>query len=150
MASLFQQNSGAMHNPLLPGGDQTTASPFGFGPGGQQRASIPRDPSTRTQNPIVTGTGVLGLKFKDGVMLAADTLGTAAPCELQKGWCRHRRLRLAAGRGGRLLWARASLSRRFSCRGALRGFAHAGDVLSGHSALGHARARVCVCVCVCV
>ena len=71
MASLFQQNSGAMHNPLLPGGDQATASPFGFGPGGQQRASIPREPSTRTQNPIVTGTGVLGLKFKDGVMLAA-------------------------------------------------------------------------------
>ena len=99
MASLFQQNSGAMHNPLLPGGDQTTASPFGFGPGGQQRASIPREPSTRTQNPIVTGTGVLGLKFKDGVMLAADTLGTAALCDLQQGWCRHCRLRLAAGRG---------------------------------------------------
>jgi hypothetical protein len=99
MASLFQQNSGAMHNPLLPGGDQATASPFGFGPGGQQRASIPREPSTRTQNPIVTGTGVLGLKFKDGVMLAADTLGTAALCELQKGRCRHRWLRLAAGRG---------------------------------------------------
>jgi len=76
MASLFQTNSGAMHNPLLPAGDQTTASPFGFGPAGQQRASIPREPSTRTQQPIVTGTGVLGLKYKDGVMLAADTLGS--------------------------------------------------------------------------
>jgi len=76
MASLFQQNSGVMHNPLLPGGDQATAAPFGFGPCGQQRASIPREPSTRTQQPIVTGTGVLGLKFKDGVMLASDTLGS--------------------------------------------------------------------------
>lgn len=75
MASLFQSNCGSMHNPLLPGGDQTTASPFGFGPG-QQRSSIPREPSTRTQSPIVTGTGVLGLKYKDGVMLAADTLGS--------------------------------------------------------------------------
>ena len=74
MASLFQSNAGAMHNPLLPAGDQATASPFGFGPAGQQR-SIPREPSTRTQQPIVTGTGVLAIKFKDGVMVAADTLG---------------------------------------------------------------------------
>jgi len=76
MASLFQTNSGAMHNPLLPAGDQSTAGQFGFAPCGQQRASIPREPSSRTQQPIVTGTGVLGLKYKDGVMLAADTLGT--------------------------------------------------------------------------
>jgi hypothetical protein len=74
MASLFQCNSGAMHNPLLPAGDQTTASPFGFAPR-QQCSSAPREPSTRTQNPIVTGTGVLGIKYRDGVMLAADTLG---------------------------------------------------------------------------
>lgn len=74
MASLFQSNAGAMHNPLLPAGDQSTASRFGFAPAGQQR-SIPREPSTRTQQPIVTGTGVLALKFKDGVMVAADTLG---------------------------------------------------------------------------
>mmetsp|Transcript_32846 Transcript_32846/g.27771 ORF Transcript_32846/g.27771 Transcript_32846/m.27771 type:complete len:277 (+) Transcript_32846:1-831(+) len=76
MASLFQTNSGAMHNPLLPAGDQSTAGQFGFAPCGQQRASIPREPSSRTQQPIVTGTGVLGLKYKDGVMLAADTLGS--------------------------------------------------------------------------
>ncbi|BGP52833.1 Proteasome subunit beta type-7 [Rhodotorula sphaerocarpa] len=30
----------------------------------------------RTQQPIVTGTSVLGLKFKDGVMLAADCLAS--------------------------------------------------------------------------
>merc|ERR1711934_34168 len=33
-------------------------------------------PSTRTQQPIVTGTSVLGLKYKDGVMMCADTLGS--------------------------------------------------------------------------
>ncbi|GMI02100.1 hypothetical protein TrVE_jg8042 [Triparma verrucosa] len=31
-------------------------------------------PSQRTQYPIVTGTSVVGLKYKGGVMLAADTL----------------------------------------------------------------------------
>ncbi|KAL9937789.1 hypothetical protein V8E36_003334 [Tilletia maclaganii] len=30
----------------------------------------------RTQQPVVTGTSVLGIKYKDGVMLAADTLGS--------------------------------------------------------------------------
>lgn len=34
------------------------------------------DPTTRTQQPIVTGTTVLGLKYKDGVMLASDTLAS--------------------------------------------------------------------------
>lgn len=32
-------------------------------------------PKAHTQQPIVTGTSVLGIQFKDGVMLAADTLG---------------------------------------------------------------------------
>ena len=31
-------------------------------------------PHQHTQRPIVTGTSVLGLKYRDGVMLAADTL----------------------------------------------------------------------------
>lgn len=39
-------------------------------------ATAPSDPSTRTQQPIVTGTTVLGLKYKDGVMLASDTLAS--------------------------------------------------------------------------
>ena len=34
------------------------------------------DPMKRTQQPIVTGTSVLGIKYKDGVMLAADTLAS--------------------------------------------------------------------------
>ncbi|TPX65591.1 hypothetical protein SpCBS45565_g05053 [Spizellomyces sp. 'palustris'] len=33
-------------------------------------------PTTRTQQPIVTGTSVIGIKYKDGVMLAADTLAS--------------------------------------------------------------------------
>ena len=32
-------------------------------------------PITHTQSPIVTGTSVLGIKYKDGIMLSADTLG---------------------------------------------------------------------------
>jgi len=33
-------------------------------------------PISHTQQPLVTGTSVLGLKFKDGVMLAADNLAS--------------------------------------------------------------------------
>jgi len=29
-----------------------------------------------SRQPIVTGTSVLGIKFKDGIMLAADTLAS--------------------------------------------------------------------------
>ena len=32
-------------------------------------------PKTATQQPIVTGTSVLAIKFKDGVAMAADNLG---------------------------------------------------------------------------
>lgn len=32
-----------------------------------------------TQSPVVTGTSVVGLKFKDGVVIAADNLGALAP-----------------------------------------------------------------------
>ena len=35
-----------------------------------------QDTRQRTQQPIVTGTTILGLKYKDGVMLAADTLAS--------------------------------------------------------------------------
>lgn len=33
-------------------------------------------PTSHTQQPIVTGSSVIGIKFKDGVILAADNLGT--------------------------------------------------------------------------
>jgi 20S proteasome subunit beta 7 len=32
-------------------------------------------PNQHTQQPVVTGTSVLGLKFKDGVVIASDNLG---------------------------------------------------------------------------
>lgn len=35
-----------------------------------------QDPTKHTQQPIVTGTSVLGLKYNGGVMLAADTLAS--------------------------------------------------------------------------
>ena len=34
-----------------------------------------RGPKTATQSPIVTGTSVIAIKFKDGVVMAADNLG---------------------------------------------------------------------------
>jgi len=34
------------------------------------------DPTTRTMNPMHTGTSVVALKYKDGVMMAADTLAS--------------------------------------------------------------------------
>lgn len=39
-------------------------------------------PRQNTQQPIVTGTSVIGLKFKDGVVIAADNLGKS-PLPLQ-------------------------------------------------------------------
>ena len=38
--------------------------------------SQPMAPTTRTTQPIVTGTTVLGIKYRDGVMLGADTLAS--------------------------------------------------------------------------
>lgn len=38
--------------------------------------SVPKNPSTHTQYPIVTGSSVLGIKYKDGVLLAADCMGS--------------------------------------------------------------------------
>lgn len=43
-------------------------------------------PSQHTQQPIVTGTSVIAVKFKDGVVMAADNLG-ASPIILSiKPW----------------------------------------------------------------
>jgi len=35
---------------------------------------------TLPRQPIVTGTSVLALKYKDGIMMAADTLGNLSSC----------------------------------------------------------------------
>jgi len=42
----------------------------------QKKVNMPHEPTTRTLEPIVTGTSVLAIKYKDGVMLAADTLAS--------------------------------------------------------------------------
>ena len=39
-------------------------------------ASAPMEPTKHTTQPIVTGTTVIGIKYEDGVMLAADTLAS--------------------------------------------------------------------------
>lgn len=39
-------------------------------------ANAPADPRTFTQQPIVTGTSVLGLKYDGGVLMVADMLGS--------------------------------------------------------------------------
>ena len=50
---------------------------FGMNPRGVgSGANGVQDARQRTQQPIVTGTTILGLKYKDGVMLAADTLAS--------------------------------------------------------------------------
>lgn len=36
-------------------------------------------PVQATQRPIVTGTSVIAIKFKDGVVMAADNLGASPP-----------------------------------------------------------------------
>lgn len=35
-------------------------------------------PKQNTQQPIVTGTSVVAIKFKDGVVMAADNLGMSS------------------------------------------------------------------------
>jgi 20S proteasome subunit beta 7 len=39
----------------------------------------PNGPNQATQSPIVTGTSVVAIKYKDGVVIAADNLGMPAP-----------------------------------------------------------------------
>jgi 20S proteasome subunit beta 7 len=40
-----------------------------------QQTSVYADPVQHTQNPKIVGTSVLGMKYKDGIILAADNLG---------------------------------------------------------------------------
>jgi 20S proteasome subunit beta 7 len=42
-------------------------------------------PTQHTQQPAVTGTSVLGVKFKDGVVIAADNLGAWHCEDLNRG-----------------------------------------------------------------
>lgn len=44
--------------------------------GAPGEAYDPAAPTTHTKSPIVTGTSVVGIKYRDGIMMAADTLGS--------------------------------------------------------------------------
>jgi len=44
-----------------------------------QQIPINSAPVQHTQNPKIVGTSVLGMKYKDGIVLAADNLGTNSP-----------------------------------------------------------------------
>lgn len=52
---------------------------YGTYPIAQRPNNMPNDAFSagiqHTQQPIVTGTSVLAIKFKDGIMMAADNLG---------------------------------------------------------------------------
>jgi len=42
----------------------------------QHSTKLQHEPNTRTTDPIVTGTSILGIKYQDGVMLIGDTLAS--------------------------------------------------------------------------
>lgn len=47
-------------------------------------------PSQHTQQPIVTGTSVVAVKYKDGVVIAADNLGSLlSPVSLTQDHAAH-------------------------------------------------------------
>lgn len=56
----------------LHAGQTWSSTPFAA----SQHARPAADPTSHTQQPIVTGTSVLGLRYKDGVMMATDTLAS--------------------------------------------------------------------------
>ena len=51
-------------------------SPYHGDSRAQSSSHQPSHPTKRTQDPIVTGTSILGIKYDGGVLLAADTLGS--------------------------------------------------------------------------
>lgn len=44
-------------------------------PGSEVKLVIPKSPITHTTYPYVTGSSVIGIKYKDGVMMISDTMG---------------------------------------------------------------------------
>jgi len=50
------------------------------------------EPLQHTQSPIVTGSSVIALKYKDGVMMAADTLASYGSQARYKNVCRMKKL----------------------------------------------------------
>lgn len=74
------QHPAAWGQPLTAHQQFDMYSTFPIGHSSMQRgAATATAPVSHTQQPLVTGTSVLGLKYKDGVMLAADNLGELIP-----------------------------------------------------------------------
>ena len=56
----------------------------GWGGSSAMIKAQPEDPTTRTLQPVVTGSSVLGIRCTDGVVMASDTLG-APPAASRAG-----------------------------------------------------------------
>ncbi|CAO1636083.1 unnamed protein product [Sympodiomycopsis kandeliae] len=78
----IHEQSLRMLNPLHAGQTWSSTPSFAstshsYGAAGpSHHASAGAEPSSHTSQPIVTGTSVLGLRYKDGIMLATDTLAS--------------------------------------------------------------------------
>ncbi|KAL6762560.1 20S proteasome beta subunit, type 4 [Haematococcus lacustris] len=73
---LLYATSAVLERPTQPTPVQPTCGAQAFvvdGPA--MEAASAHDPRQHTKQPYVTGTSVIGIKYKDGVMLVADTLG---------------------------------------------------------------------------
>ncbi|XP_055440279.1 proteasome subunit beta type-4 isoform X2 [Bubalus kerabau] len=74
MEALLESRSGLWAGGPAPG--QFYRIPSTPGSSVDPASALYGGPITRTQNPMVTGTSVLGLKFEGGVVIAADMLGS--------------------------------------------------------------------------
>ncbi|CAK9264528.1 unnamed protein product [Sphagnum jensenii] len=64
------EEEGMKQNAFIMGNKLMGSNPHAFS------LIMPSIPITHTQTPYVTGTSVLGIKYKDGVLIAADTAGS--------------------------------------------------------------------------
>jgi len=65
-----------MSSPFFPGVDPMQPVKPSFHPSSAlQQVVSHTTPTQHTQNPKIVGTSVLGMKYKDGIILAADNLG---------------------------------------------------------------------------
>jgi 20S proteasome subunit beta 7 len=73
---LFISSCSASANTWLSSQIQNRLKPTMWSSGVKKSSSVSAAPRTHTQQPIVTGTTVIGIKYQDGVMMAADTLAS--------------------------------------------------------------------------
>eukprot|EP00891_Asterochloris_glomerata_P005357 jgi/Astpho2/5357/fgenesh1_pg.00075_%23_32_t len=80
------------------------AAPFTVDPSAVASANAGNVPRKHTQSPYVTGTSVLAVTYKDGVLVASDTLGSYGSTKRYKSFERLRKVnsRTVIGAGGEL------------------------------------------------